>query len=437
MSTHALSIDKIIIETLKEEVKPAMGCTEPVAVALAVAKAKELCYESCQPEDNLEDLEVLISVSPNIFKNGLSVGIPGTDQVGLVIASALGITSCHSDQGLEVFKDVQKKDIDTAYALIKQKRINVSIADTDKKVFIQAIVRVGNSIGKAIIQDRHDHFVHLESRKGILYHEEPLTSLESHENPLFELSLEEIIQIVERLPFEEISFLLDGYSMNEAMANYGLSRPCGMSVGLTLQNTKLLNDDVMNRAMILTAAASDARMSGASLPVMSSNGSGNNGLTALLPIVAYAKTNETSDDSLARAAAISHLVNSIIKKNIGRLSALCGCGVAAGTGASVAITWLMGGNQTQVGGAVQNMIANTTGMICDGAKVGCSLKLATSASAAVQSAILAINGVVVPAGNGIIGNSADATIRNLGTLSKNAMDNVDKVILNIMTEYIA
>lgn len=435
MTTQLKTIDQIIIETLREEVKPAMGCTEPVAVALAVSKAKELCFENSL--ENLDDIEVQVSVSPNIFKNGLSVGIPGTDQVGLVIASALGMTSCHSCQGLEVFKDVQKDDIETAYALIRDKKINVSIIDTDKKIVIQAIVRSGKNIGKAIIHDRHDHFVHLESSKGILLHEEPLSPLECVANPLFDLSLDEIIQIVERLPFEKIEFLLDGYVMNEAMAMYGLSKPCGMSVGLTLQKNSHLTDDLLNRAMILTAAASDARMSGASLPVMSSNGSGNNGLTALLPIVAYAKSNPTTDDALARAAAISHLVNSVVKKNIGRLSALCGCGVAAGTGASVAITWLMGGNSTQVGGAVQNMIANTTGMICDGAKVGCSLKLATSASAAIQSAILAISDVIVPSGNGIVGKTADDTIHNLGTLSKNAMDQVDKVILNVMMEHLA
>ena len=178
--------------------------------------------------------------------------------------------------------------------------------------------------------------------------------------------------------------------MNTKVATFGLTQPAGMNVGKTLQNNVdkgLLTDDLMNRAMILTAAASDARMSGASLPVMSSNGSGNNGLTALLPLVAYAQKVDCSKDALARAAAISHLVNSMIKHNIGRLSALCGCGVAAGTGASVAITWLMGGTPIQLDGAIQNMIANTTGMICDGAKVGCYLKLATSASAAVQSEI--------------------------------------------------
>ncbi len=434
-----MSYEKRIIETLRAEVKPAMGCTEPVAVALAVAKAKELCL--CSENVTAEGLQIVVKVSPNIFKNGLSVGIPGTDQVGLALASALGFTSGHSENGLEVFKDVHEGDIAMAMQLINQKNIKLSIAETDKKIYIEAVVSVGNQFGRAIIEVRHDQFVHLESHLGVLYTDTPAesTSFEPLKNPLYDLPVYELIQIIEKLPYEAISFLLEGYVMNEKVARYGLSKPCGMSVGLTLQqNTDkgILSDDLMNRAMILTAAASDARMSGASLPVMSSNGSGNNGITALMPIVAYAAINPTSDDSLARAAAISHIVNSIIKNEIGRLSALCGCGVAAGTGAAVALTWLMGGTQQQVEGAVQNMIANTTGMICDGAKVGCSLKLATSASAAIQSSLLAMGGVIVPSGNGIIGPSADATIANLGTLSRNAMNKVDQVILNIMTEHL-
>lgn len=438
MKMSEKELDQMVVDTLKAEVKPAMGCTEPVAVALAVAKARELCLED---EPALYDaLSLSVSVSPNIFKNGLAVGIPGTDQVGLVIASALGLVSCHSAMGLEVFSEVKPEDIKTAFSFIKAGKIKIAIADTDKKVLVDATVYNGaEAFGRAVIEDRHDQFVKLTSHRGeLLTSASEVSHVQTH-NPLYDLSISEILDIVERLPFEDIRFLLDGYAMNEEMANYGLSKPLGMKVGWTLEeNTKkgLLTNDLMNRAMVLTAAASDARMSGASLPVMSSNGSGNNGLTAILPIVAYAKTHETSEDALARAAAISHLVNSVIKHNIGRLSALCGCGVAAGTGASVAITWLMGGSRKSVEGAIQNMVANTTGMICDGAKVGCSLKLATSASAAVQSAILAISNVIVPSGNGIIGKTADETIINLGILSKNAMDTVDRVILDVMLEQV-
>lgn len=430
-----MSLKQTILDTLHAEVKPAMGCTEPVAVALAVAKAKEVCL-SANGHD-LDEIELTIKVSPNIFKNGLSVGIPGTDQVGLIVASALGLLACESKDGLEVFRHVVQSDIANAFKLIDEKRIKIEILDTDLKVLIDAYVTCGAYWGKAVIQDRHDQFVLIESHDGVMFKTEVGQSCSCDDNMLFEMPLSEIIQAIETIDFEDLAFLLEGYEMNRAMAEYGLVNESGMNVGRALyDNTKkgILMPDLMNRAMILTAAASDARMSGASLPVMSSNGSGNNGLTALLPIVAYADTNPTSPENLAKAAAISHLVNSVVKHNIGRLSALCGCGVAAGTGASVAITWLMGGTYAQIEGAIQNMIANTTGMICDGAKVGCSLKLATSASAAIQSSLLSMSNVIVPCGNGVIGKTAEDSIRNLGYLSKHAMGLVDKMVLNVMME---
>ncbi len=416
-----------VIETLKSEVKAAMGCTEPVAVALAVAKAKELCISN--EHYNLDQLKVDVKVSPNIFKNGLSVGIPNTDQVGLMIATALSLASCHSVHGLEVFKEVTKSSLKIALKLIDQKQITLTIADTEEKILVDARVTDGKKWGHALIVGRHDQFVLLENHEGVSFTKEvePPKTLKQ-----LDLTVKEIIDTVESLPFEDIHFLIEGLDMNRAMAEYGLNHTEGMAVGLTLSHSKYMSENLMTRAMILTAAASDARMSGAPLPVMSSNGSGNNGITALLPIVAYAKETPVSDDQLARAAAISHLINSVIKNKIGRLSALCGCGVAAGTGASVALTWLMKGDINQIEGAIKNMVANTTGMICDGAKIGCSLKLATSASAAVQSAILAMSGIVVPCGNGIIGKTADETIENLGVLSKDAMGTVDHVILDIM-----
>lgn len=430
-----MSLKNTILETLHAEVKPAMGCTEPVAVALAVAKAKEMCLQSSEQSDR--DVYLTIKVSPNIFKNGLSVGIPGTDQVGLMVASALGLLTCNSGDGLEVFKHVKQSDIADAFKLIDEKRIKIEILDTDLKVRIDAFVTCGADWGRAAIQDRHDQFVLIESSEGVLLETEASQANGCTHSVLFETPISEIIKTVESIAHDDLAFLLEGYEMNRAMAEHGLVNASGMNVGRTLyENTKkgILMPDLMNRAMVLTAAASDARMSGVSLPVMSSNGSGNNGLTALLPIVAYSDANPTSPEKLAKAAAISHLINSVVKHNIGRLSALCGCGVAAGTGASVAITWLMGGTYAQIEGSIQNMIANTTGMICDGAKVGCSLKLATSASAAIQSSLLSISDVIVPSGNGVVGKTAEDSIRNLGYLSRNAMDLVDKMVLNVMME---
>ena len=434
----SIELEKQIVQTLKEEVVPAMGCTEPVAVALCVAKARELAGISNTEVDQLVQLQV--SVSPNIFKNGLAVGIPGTTDVGLYIASALGFTGCHSKDLLEVFETITPELKDAAYALLKTNKVVLKAADTSDKIWIEAVVTTQAGYGKAIIRHRHAQFVHLENHVGIQLEETTEEAIAvAPVNPLMSVPLLELIRTIATMDAEPLLGMLDGLKMNREIAKIGTQERHGMGVGYTLhQNIQkgILGPDLMNKAMAFTASASDCRMAGLSLPVMSSNGSGNNGLTALLPIVAYADLYPTSDEKLAKAAAMSHIVNSVVKNAIGRLSAICGCGVAAGTGASVAIAWLMGATESQLEGVVQNMIANTTGMVCDGAKVGCALKLATSASAAVQSALLAVSDCIVPPGNGIVGNSADQTIANLGVLSREAMPTVDSVILKIMTQHL-
>ena len=431
-----MSLEQSIINTLHAEVIPAMGCTEPVAVALAVSKSRELSGLKTTDLDKVEAIEV--SVSPNIFKNGLSVGIPGTKEVGLIMAIALGYSACYSRDGLEVFESVHEKELERAKILIDSNKITLKMEDTSDKIFIHARISTKDGFSRAIIKDRHDQFVLLEDDQGIVFEQTLEKAAAPKDNPLYSEPILDIIKAVENMPHGSLDFLLDGLEMNQHIANFGLMNKCGMGVGYTLNKQAekgLLGKDLMNRAMAMTAAASDARMSGVSLPVMSSNGSGNNGLTALLPIVAYSEKNNISNEKLAKAAAMSHLINGTIKNAIGRLSAICGCGVAAGTGASVGIAWLMGATTTQIEGVIQNMIANTAGMVCDGAKEGCSLKLATSASAAVQSAILAVNDVIVIPGSGIVGKGADETIKNLGVLSSEALMNVDQVIIKIMNSY--
>ena len=225
--------------------------------------------------------------------------------------------------------------------------------------------------------------------------------------------------------------------MNEEISNYGLNHKVGIGVGYGIKKSieeGLLGDDLMNNAMMITAAAADARMAGVKIPVMSSNGSGNHGITAILPIVAYNKKFPQTDEKLARALAISHLVTAYVKNYTGRLSAVCGCGVAASTGATAAIAWLMDGNIKQIEGAMENIVASLSGMICDGAKSGCSLKLASSASAAIQNAIIATQDCIVPPLTGIVGTSVEESIRNLGKVADKGMTTTDKVIINVMDD---
>lgn len=225
--------------------------------------------------------------------------------------------------------------------------------------------------------------------------------------------------------------------MNEEIANYGLNHKVGIGVGYGIKKSMedgLLGDDLLNNAMMITAAASDARMAGIKMPVMSSNGSGNHGITAILPIVAYSKKFPQTDEKLAKALAISHLVTAYVKNYTGRLSAVCGCGVAASTGATAAIAWLMSGDIKKVEGAIEHIVASLSGMICDGAKSGCAVKLASAASAAVQSAIIANQNCFVPSKNGIVGSSVEESIQNLGRVSDKGMTVTDEVIINVMDD---
>ncbi|MBU3142500.1 serine dehydratase subunit alpha family protein [Clostridium sp. CF012] len=424
-----MKLRNLIVETLKEEVVPAMGCTEPVAVALACAKAKELVTFNY-----IESAEVF--VSPNIYKNGLSVGIPNTHEVGLYIAAGLGFIGGESQKDLRVLEGINEKQVQLAKELLHSGKLSLNIKDTVDKIYVEVNLVTDKGKCSVIISGKHNRFVYIEALGEVLL-DLRIEDKKSNvgKNILYSLKIREIIVEIEKIPHEDIAFMLEGVVMNETIARLGLKEKMGMGVGFSLKKSidqGFLSEDLMTSSMMLTAAASDARMSGINLSVMSSNGSGNNGLTAILPLVAYKNKFNVDDEKLAKAVAISHLMNSYIKHYIGRLSALCACGVAAGTGAGIAIAWLMGASYDQIDGVIKNAIANTSGMICDGAKEGCALKLSTSASVAVQSAILAINDSIVPARNGIVAETAEETIANLGILSSEGMNIADVIILKSM-----
>ncbi|MCJ7691412.1 MAG: L-serine ammonia-lyase, iron-sulfur-dependent, subunit alpha, partial [Clostridiaceae bacterium] len=342
----------------------------------------------------------------------------------------------NSENDLRVLEGISERQVQLAKELLNSGKILLDIKDTEDKIYIE--VNLVTDVGKCkvIINGKHNRFVYIESLGEVILDLKKENKINnSGKNILYSLRIREIIGEIEKIPHEDIAFMLEGIVMNETVAMTGLKEKLGMGVGYALKNSidqGILSEDLMTASMMLTAAASDARMSGINLSVMSSNGSGNNGLTAILPIVAYKNIFKVDNEKLAKAVAISHIVNSYIKHYIGRLSALCACGVAAGTGAGVAIAWLMGASYDQIDGVIKNTIANTSGMICDGAKEGCSLKLSTSASVAISSAILAINNSIVPARNGIVAETAEESIINLRVLSVDGMSITDTVILNTM-----
>jgi len=421
----------MMIAILNKEVRPAMGCTEPVAVVLAAAKARSIL--------NTDYVDVVdVKVSPNFYKNGLAVGIPQTDQVGLDMASAIGAAGGDAKLGLEILSSVDADVVERAKEYLSQGLIRVSIADTEEKVLVDVTVKAGNQEVQAVIRGNHDLFVYLRNGDDVtLEIEKSEGKIESPFDPFFELSIKEMITEIEGIQSESLMFLKEGVSMNLEVAEAGLGSSLGMGVGFAVKRQiedGVMDNNLAHKAMMLTAAASDARMSGITKPVMSSNGSGNNGLTAILPIAAYSQIHEIDDDKLVHALAISHLLNCYMKNFIGRLSAICSCAVSAATGSGAAITWLEGGSLKEIEDTVQNMIGNLSGLICDGAKDSCALKLATAANTGVQMSNMARYGVVVPPRNGIVSDRVEESIRNLGRIASEGMSITDNVILNVMKD---
>jgi len=418
-----------IIQLVKREVIPAIGCTEPIAVSLCVAKAAELL------EKTPDSIEVYLSC--NILKNAMGVGIPGTGMIGLPIAIALGALIGKSEYQLEVLKDITPQDVENGKQLIARNTINISLKEEIcEKLYIEAICRSGEEKATAIIAKNHTNFIFLEKNGEILLEKDIKDNEEKEEHtdeP--ELSMRKVFEFATETPVDEIRFILEAGRMNKAAAEQSFKGCYGHQLGKTLRNDSercIMGNNVFADILAYTSAACDARMAGAMIPVMSNSGSGNQGIAATLPVVIFAEENNKPEEDLIRALMLSNLTVIYIKQSLGRLSALCGCVVAA-TGSSCGITYLMGGGYNQVCYAVKNMIANLTGMICDGAKPSCSMKVSSGASTAVLSAMLAMEQKCVSCVEGIIDEDVDQTIKNLTTIGSEGMTQTDQLILNIMT----
>lgn len=415
-----------IIALVKREVVPAIGCTEPIAVALCVAKAAETL--GVKPE------KVSVWLSANILKNAMGVGIPGTGMIGLPIAIALGALIGKSEYQLEVLKDSVPEAVEAGKRFIDEKRISIALKpNIDEKLYIEVCCEAGSDRSTAIIAGGHTSFVYVSHNGDVLLDKQ--TASAEEENAVPDLTLRKVYDFAMTAPLDEIRFILDTARLNKAAAEQSFTGNYGHGLGKMLRGTyehKVMGDSVFSHILSYTSGACDARMAGAMIPVMSNSGSGNQGISATLPVVVYAEENGKSEEELIRALMLSHLTVIYIKESLGRLSALCGCVVAA-TGSSCGITWLMGGTYEQITYAVQNMIANLTGMICDGAKPSCALKVTTGVSTAVLSAIMAMENRCVTSVEGIIDQDVDQSIRNLTRIGSQGMNETDKLVLDIMT----
>ncbi len=417
-----------IISLMKQEIIPAIGCTEPIAVALAVAKAHEVLGK---PITALQ-----VRLSGNIYKNAMGVGIPNTGMVGLPIAIALGATIGRADKGLEVLCETNEAAVAHAKDYLQHTPITIDVdKTTPHKLFIHVLAQADTDTAQVEITDLHTHFSLIQHNDDILFADQihlQEGEAATHSTPL---SFRTVYDFATSVRLAEVDFLHEAARMNIEAANYSFQSDCGHCLGKMLHEgvgNNILGDTLFTKILAYTGGACDARMSGAMIPVMSNTGSGNQGISATVPIVIYGKETGATDEQILRALTLSHLTVIYIKQSLGRLAALCGCVVAA-TGSACGITYLMGGGYEEITFAVKNMIGNITGMICDGAKPGCALKVTSGVSTAILSAVLAMQHAHTTAAEGIIHDDIDQTIRNMTLVGNEGMQQTDDIILQIMT----
>jgi len=414
-----------LLEILKKEVAPAVGCTEPVAVAYSVAFAKK------QVSGDLESIEV--TVDPGLYKNGLRVGIPGITERGLHIAAALGYIIGSPEKKLEILNDISESTIKKAHEIIRQGKVNVNIKKGFNRLYIETILTTTEERVRVVTLDRHMNIVNVDkSEAGKPFDIENTGIKSSNAKAIQKYNLSDFIKFADEIPVDELAFLNDGLEMNLKVARAGFdSTSTGRNMSKLIKEG-LISDDMISRAQYLCSTASEARMSGIRMPVMSSAGSGNHGITVFLTNAAVAEKKDIPKDKLLRALALSNLVTAYIKSYTGTLSAMCGCGVAAGIGASAGVAYMLGGNEEQILGAMINMVGSISGIVCDGGKEGCAYKLALASGWAIEAALLSISGSVVNTEDGILASDFKKLFQNLGYVCNPGMVVTNDAILEIM-----
>ena len=417
-----------IISLVNKEVVPAIGCTEPMAVALCTAKAATTLGR--RPE------RIEVFLSPNMLKNAMGVGIPGTGMIGLPIAVSLGALIGKPEYELEVLKDLTPATLEQGKRYINDADIDIKLKQGNgDKLYIEVVCRAGSDMAMAIISGSHTHFVYVERNGEVVLDNRGGHGGANEEEDDIQLNFRLVYDFATTAPLDEISFILKTKEYNMKAAEESIKGNYGHCLGKTMDRPLshgIFGDNIFSHIISRTASACDARMGGAMIPVMSNSGSGNQGICATNPVVVYALENENTEEEIIRALMLSHLTAIYIKQSLGKLSALCGC-VVASTGSSCGITYLMGGDYTRICNSVKNMIANLTGMICDGAKPSCALKISSGVSTALLSALLSMEGKCVTSAEGIVDDDVDKCIHNLTSIGADAMRATDDMVLDIMT----
>lgn len=414
------------LKLLSEELITALGCTEPVAIALAAAAARKYARGN-----HINEIKVFAST--NIIKNAMSVNIPGAGSTGINLAAALGALSGQPEKRLDVLSDVNQVILEKANYMINQGKVSVELSDSEERLYIEVIVKTEESSAKAIIEKNHTNISRIEA-DGRVIRANAESAIKKEKNDISYLNLASIWSFINSVDVDKLSLVRQSVELNKSIGEEGLNNSYGLQVGKTIldnMNKGILSNDMTNYAMALTSAGSDARMAGCQLKVMSNSGSGNQGITATLPVVAFWERLGLDAEKLYRACALSHLITIYIKLNFGRISSLCGAAIAA-TGASCGIVYLLGGGFSEVESAIQNMSGSVTGMLCDGAKAGCALKVSACTNTAAISALMSIKGKTIQPTDGIIEKDPEKTIENICALSSKGSVQADKIILSIM-----
>ena len=419
------------------ETDPGLGCTEPAAIGLSAAAAVALLKEK-----TIESIEV--ATDPNIYKNAIGVIIPGSEgQSGIPLAAAMGAVVGDPKNRLQIFSTIDKQGLEKAESLLRAGKVSAEIKEGQAGLYIRTVIKAGGHTVEAVISGRHDHIESL-SVDGESQKDHPLlagkgsedSNVEDLKQWLTSLSIGEIVDLLDSLDRDDVAYIQRGIDLNMELVKYGLSHGPGLGVGKTQQSLirqGLLKNDMVLAGGIFASAGIDSRMGGAMLPAMTLAGSGNQGIAASTPIVAAIDFTNLEDNLLlVKSVALSYLITCYIKALAGRIGPLCGSSVAGGAGVAAGITYLLGGTVEKIGGAIKNHIENFAAIICDGAKTSCALKVGEAASSGVKSALMALQGTVVRPVDGIIDESPETTMRNLGKLTRSGLKSMDPAILDIM-----
>ncbi|WGE52639.1 serine dehydratase subunit alpha family protein [Actinobacillus equuli] len=419
-------LSQAILATVQQEVVPALGCTEPVSLALASAVARQ--YLGALP-DRIE-----AKVSPNLMKNGMGVTVPGTGTVGLTMAAAIGAIGGDPNGGLEVLKHITAEQVELAKQMINDHKIEVSISDTEHILYSEATLFNADQQVKVRIAAHHTNVIYIEKNGELLFSKPCVVESENAENVFANLTAKDIYDFSLQVELDEIRFIQQAAILNSALSQEGLNQDYGLHIGRTLQKQigkGLISDDLLNRIVIETTAASDARMGGANLPAMSNSGSGNQGITATMPVVVVARHLAVSEEQLTRALFLSHLMAIYIHSKLPKLSALCAVTTAA-MGSCAGVTWLLTGKFEAISMAISSMIGDISGIICDGAANSCAMKVSTSVSSSYKSILMALDDTQVTGNEGIVEHQIDRSINNLCAIASRSMQYTDRQVIEIM-----